>query len=696
MAEIPQLKEAYPVIKPPAASSEAEGFESFAKTLASFAQKEAETAVTLNKEKSDTMYMNSVANAEQAKKDAQAQLIEHPENAEKIMEHASMNMDQIKNEAYVNDRDRARLNKFIQLSQGDVKLEGVKARVQQNRLTASMQHYLNWPDQLKAYSSVLLSDPKQAEILHDKMISSLKGLVATRVLTPYQAAQSLKDMSGMVDASNQWLEGLKDAGLSARDYHTLASSPITGIDDNSASPMNQDTAWFVDHHMADTSLKGVISSLYNHGYPDFQVFHNLQPAQRDHAIQVMHGVQMADGMINSGESFPMIQSTLKSLNDHEGTLNTQQEATRTSLKTYVNDLEHGNYLNVIQRTAAGNGIIRNYLDKDAAIRGMAIDDAQKAQLLTQNKNNMVDQAIAYGHATHTPEQYIQPIPKADVVAVEDAFKLGNDPAQALSIMGQYSHQNRLYLAQAMKNPNQRMVMQTLAILPNNTPPDQMIDFVAANQEGRPDMTKDLKDTQSLNGKLAAQVYANLSPQLKFIQQNYPNEESGVLQNAMLQTSIKYAKYLAQKNMNPGLAEKGFFSASPIKTFSAQSAQIYQNAYQPMTGSNYVVNPNQLDIPLTRYQLDHLADYVVDKGYEILHKGGVTNSDLMANNPLTMRVSPTGSVQAVDGDNNVIYSEPLTWSYIQHSALETIQKRNARIKARKEAYPTSLVPLRPLE
>ena len=120
--------------------------------------------------------------------------------------------------------------------------------------------------------------------------------------------------------------------------------------------------------------------------------------------------------------------------------------------------------------------------------------------------------------------------------------------------------------------------------------------------------------------------------------------------------------------------------------------MYANAYQPLTGSNYVVNPGQLDIPLSKYQLDHLADYVVNKGYDVLMKGGVHNSDLMANNPLTMRVSPTGSVQAVDGDNNVIYSEPLTWSYLNHSVLETIQKKNARIKAAKEAYPKNIVPL----
>lgn len=692
MAETPQLKEAHPILNAQRVSSEGEGFENFAKTLASFAQKEAETTIQLNKEKSDTMYMNSVANAEQAKKDAQAQLLEHPENASNIMQHSQENLDQIKNEAYVNEHDRSKLGKYIAGAQGDVKLDAVKTQVQQNRLTASMQHYLNWPDQLKAYSDALNSNPDQADQLHDKMINSLKGLVATRVLTPYQASQSLKDMGGMVDASHQWLQAIKDAGLTARDYHTLASAPISGIADNSSSPMNQDTAWFVEHHMADTSLKGVVSSIYNHGFPDFDVFHSLQPAQRDHAIQVMHGVQVADGIVNSGESFPMVQATLKSLDDHAGTLNSQQEATRNSLKTYVNDLSHGNYLNVIQRTAAGNGIIRSYLDKDAAIRGMAIDDAQKSQLLIQNKNNMVDQAVAYGHGTHTPEQYIQPIPKADVVAVQDAFKAGNDPAQALSIMGQYTKQNRLYLAQAMKNPDQRMVMQTLAILPDNVPAQQMLDFVAANQEGRPDMTKDLKDNSKLGGLLAKQIYGNLGPQLKFIQQNYPAEEAGILQNSMIQTSIKYAKYLGQKDLNPGLAEKGFLASSPMKNYASQASQMYSTAYQPMSGSNYVVNPGQLDIPLSKYQLDHLADYVVSKGYDTLMNGGVKNTDIMSNNPLTMRVSPTGSVQAVDGDNNVIYSEPLTWSYLNHSILETIQKKNARIKARKEAYPEKIVSL----
>lgn len=686
--DIPQIQDTQPVLQVQKNESLADGYEAFGKTLGAIANAAGDKAQEMATDQSQAMYINSVANVEQLKTGAQMRMLENPGQAQKIYEQTQSMMDEVKTSAYVNSKDRTKLNAYISGAQDDVALKATATSVKQNQLEAAFTHYENWPEQLKAYNQALLTDHDKAEQLKTAMISTLHGLVATQAITPVQAANSMKSMTDMVAVAADHYRMYGNPNTTAKDFHTVTSNPLSqGGDSGGAAPINQSTAWMVDNSNSDMSFQGVLSDINQRVLPNPQAFDSLTKDQRDHAILAMQGTQVADGYIKSGEPFPSIVKAYDTLNTKGNTLSYRDSATRSALEQYINSLKGGNYLGVMNRDPQGSAILNDFISRNDAINNtFAYNPTGKQSALLQNKNDMVNAAVAWGDGRHIPREYVQPISQGDVANVENGFKLGTNPANVLAILGTYNKQNQTYVAQAMKNPDQRLVVQAVSLSPDTIKVQDKLDFIAANQEGRATSVKGLT-TETKDKEIYSRVYTALAPQIQMLGQHYDREQAPIMQNSMINTTVKYAKYLAQLDNNSAMEDKSTFmvGTQSWKQYVDKAASIYQNSFTQVSSTNYSVNPNQLPLPLNRGQMDMLASYAINKGQEYL-KAGRQNYEYesaLSRNPLKMVLSPTNDLQAVDGSGKVYFSTPFSTKLLgiaQHDAEQREAERKKIIGA----------------
>lgn len=670
--KIPQFEDSQPIISPTKVNSSASGYDAMARTLGAISQKAGETAEGIAADESQSMYVNSVANAEQVKTKAQELMLEHPDMTQKIASSAQTQLDSIKTGAYVNQGDRNKLTSYLSETNDDIQLKAVENQVKQGQLGAALTHYENFPDFMKAYSNAAATNHDQAETLRTSMLNNLRNLVATGALTPEQAGTEVKAMSAVTDGASRLHQWTGDSDMTAQDYHTANASPLNDNKSDPGAPIEGNTKWLVDYYSGDKSMQGVLADINKRMMPSPEAIMSLTPAQNAQALETMHGAMVADGLINSAQPFPAIEKAYQQLNERGRTLSYQEQGTRNALGTYIKDLKNGDYLSVMSETPAGNAVMERFNQRNAAIQNLSVSDDRKSQLMMQNQNSMVNDSVAYGQAHHIPAEYIQPIPASDVAIVKNAFNLGSDPATLLTTLGKYSKQNQAYVAQAMKDPKQAMVVQAVS-LANNTSNQDKVDFIAANQTGRVYLNKDFKGAIHDN-TLMNQIAANLSPQMRLLQANHDTQDAPTLQNAMLDNTLNYSKFLAQKNNDMTMAN--------WKDYVSKASTIYNDAYQQRSGTNWIVNDSQLPANLSDGQLDTLAAYAVDEGNNYL-KNGRSDSEYQqqnSKNPLKMIITGSGDVQAVDGSGRVAFTSPFSTNMM---ALAEKRKKERDLERQKQ-------------
>ena len=680
MSEIPRYKDSNPIVELTAVASSAQGYEAFAKTLGAIGEHAQKESETIQGEHSNAMYINSIAQSQKVKTDAEIRMLKNPGQSAKIASQTAEQLDSIQQNAYVNSKDRSRLKANVGEFKNTVALKAAATQVNQSQNEAAFTHYANWHDQLQAYKDMLVQDPAKAEHMHNAMVSNLHSLVSIGALTPHEAGSSIKDMQAVVTDSHDMLEYMQYAQsggeVNAKQYQTLASSPLSNMPANPGSPVNENTAWLVEQHNSDRTFQGLKAAIANNKLLP-QAFAAATATQRQEALLMMQGAREADGMINSGEPFPAMEKEFAALNESHRVLSYRETGRRDRLASYLNDMKSGNYLSAITKTPMGNGMMQNFNMKNEAINNSPITDEQKAQQLQQNKNNLVDAAISYGEGHHMPEQYVQPIPAQDVAVMQNAFKLGQDPAAAVQVLRSYSPQNQLYAANALKDPKQRVTMQTVALAGTHITDQEAQDFIAAQQDGRSRKEIDFASQKEVgDDTLINAVNTNIIDATKVINSQYDSATASVLNRNLVEAGMNYAKYISEK--------KGQFSVKDNSTWDSSknvkdSAALINRAYAPMTGANYIVNKNQVDI--TQPEMDNVAQWAINQGNNYLKKH-VSEADYIGirdRGDLTVSVTPKGTLQAKDVYGNVYFSTIFTSNLAAHAAVE-VKKENNRIEA----------------
>lgn len=692
MAEIPQLQDTQPILQAQTPSTKSTGYDALAKVLGEIAKEAGKQAGEIEKEHSKSMMVNSVANVEQLKTSAQMQLLEHPDQAVQVSQNMQKATDMVKQAAFVNEGDRAKLNYYSSIANDSVALMATKSAVHQSQLMAEYTHYGNWIAQVKVHDELLMKDPEAADKYRAAMIGSLKNLVQTGVITPHAAAAQIKSLSERVDVQREWVQRFKDGDVSAEEYHRMHSSLLPKSQQEiAASPVNESTAWMVNTHNSDRSFQGALSDVYKHLTPNLQTYYNMEPSQRDHIALAMEGVKVADGLINSGTPLPTIQNVYDDLNQKNRVLNYKETGLRNSIGQYLHRINTGDYLGAIESTPGGAAILHDYTNRNIAISNSAMSNEDKTKYTLDNMNNMVNGAIAYGYGHHFTPTQIQPIPKSIVANMEQAFKVGQDPSIILQTIGQFREENRPWLGNAMKKPSQKVVVNTVSLAGNFSKPTDLLEYIASNQDGRtfqnveanqeggvygqPGTKQDkIKHTDPiLSGLLVSQT--SFQNAMAVVRSQYDQINTQQIQDQLVKTSLNYVKYMAE--------QKGDFSMQNRDEYIQRASSLIANAYPKISGTNYIANPRQLN--LTPAEMDVLAVYAIDQGQNYL-KAGFKESvyeTAFDRNRLKMTLSPTNEVMAVDGNNVVYWHAPFSANLMGAATSHDRKQRADAEKLQKE-------------
>ena len=673
--EFPQFQETQPVLKAPQVNSSAQGYEAFAKTLGALSGATAEKAASLAQDESSAMYLNHVANAEQVKTSAQIQMLEHPDQAAHISELTEKTLDSIKESSFVNSKDRSKLDAYLSGVNDDVRLKATVTEVRQRQHETAYTYFANSADKQKAYYNALLHNPELAEQLSDAHGKELQGMVSLGALTPIQAYGELKQYSALTDKARRHMEYLKLAGqdgeVNALDYHKATGNPTDNTPQTGA-PINGDTQWLMTHHAADMSFAGLKADTID-GRFNAEAFDNASPAQQDEVLLQMGGVNDANAMINSGEPFPKIQKAYNDLTQKHEVLSYRDQGKRDRLAKYINELSNGNYLQVMAQTPAGDAILQNYNSRNSAIENSAMSEADKAAQHIRNKDSMIDNAVAYGQAHHIPDEYIQPIPAPEIAVVQNAFKVGQDAGAALEILKSYSPRNQMYVANAMKNPREKVVMQTIALAGANMTDADSRNFIAANQDGRGYAALALTpENKATADYIKDSINVSIKDSLKVIAAQNNTQDGVTLNSALINAGMNYAKFISEKNQEFTMQQdSGFFSS--VENIS-KTAELINRAYKPLSGANYIVNANQ--VKLTQREMDNIAQVAIDeaKDYVRSNVSPANFAALESQTSLTVSVTPTNMIQVKDSTDKIWYSEPMTSDTSTYAAHKIYKKR----------------------
>lgn len=673
MAEsrLPQLEEG-PTFTPQKISSHAEGAEAFAEVLGKLSNDTSQEIVKENNQKSATMYAASLAEARHVENQAEIDALRNPDQSGVIAQHATEAIEQIKSNAFVNRADRAKLNPYLDSNIDKIKLNAAKNEVTQARLMGAYTHYANWPAQVQSYQDAVQQDAANgthyAEDMHAAYMQQLKGLVASRTITPLEAANSLQDLHGAVDMAAEHLELYGKENVSARDYHTIKSNPLeTNPTEHRGAPVDEGTQWMIDHHNADFSVQGIISGLYEHKLPPMNQYDALKPQDRLHVRQIVHGIREGDGYINSEAPIPQLQSVFEDLNRKDQALSWRQQGLRNRLGVYLERLKSRDYLEAISSAPAGGHILLNYHERQAALQNAPISEEQRNNFLLQNKNDMAKSAIAYGFARHFPTDLIQPIDKSDILNMEAGFSVNGDPRQVLNVVNSYDTQMKPWVAQALKDPKQRVIVNTVALGGNIAPSDK-IDLIAANQTGRDysvvneSLTKGMSDHN-----IGTLLQTKLEDTFKVIGSTHNAQDAQVLKNEVVNAGLNYAKFLATKNND--------YVFPDWAKYTDKVAEVISAAYPKLSNSNYVVNGNLVK-EYNQYHTDALALYAVTQGEQYLQRGQDRSwiGRAFDVNPLRMEIRQDGHVSAVDSYGTVYWSAPMSPKLVADAILFSNKKK----------------------
>lgn len=685
MAKIPRYEDTTPILNAPAIRSGAEGYDAFAKTLASISSVAAKEAVKIQSEKSNSMYLSSLSNMEQLKTSAQELMLQDPTNAAKHIETMQESVNTVLANSYVNDTDRQKLKYFASKLNDDMELEGVKTEVKQGQIAAEFEHYKNWPSQLNLLSQAALDpDHSKFESLSASMNENIKNLVLTHALTALQGKAQLETMSAAVDAAHDVYDLVNSARKqTAANYHTAMASPFDPDKTKNVNyPVDENTRWLTNYHLQDRTFEGVIDALYDHNM-DQEAIAKLTSHQRQEVRSVYNGIRMADGLIDSNTSLPLIKSRLEDLENHGGH---EAVAERKALKRYVNDIENGNSQELMARTALGGQIVQKFTATQAFLDNkLKMTDPSNTEeikninaAIAKNKNNYVNESVALADAKHWP--VVSPIPKTDLALVENGFSSKGDAAlnatQAYKTMSQYDKRNQIYFADQVSDPKKKVVLQTIAL--GNQTDGEKIDFIAANQD-RKYQELDAKTNQAGDSYLRNQVNVVLGDAIKVISaQNHP-ANANILNEHLIGASVNYAKYLSEKAGRFALEKDGIISTYDSGSNIANVKRFIKAAYDPISGANYVINRKQID--LTDKQMQGVAAYAIQRGEEYLraHMSEAQFIQLKGQAPLSATITPTNILIAKDGMGNIAFREPLTGDLVAHAEEEVAKTEKKKRK-----------------
>jgi len=700
--EFAQLNEATP-FQPVTPNDKSAGYDALSEAFGKIA-KGAETQVeTMQKEKSTDQLMSANSMLGQVSTQAKLQMMQDstPENVANVMKNWQTTADSLKTSTALNREDKLKLNQLIDTQSNALLLHGATVSTANIKTQKKMTYFDELSGNLDNLKNLMQTGKyEEAEALGQSMYQNARNMHDMGVLTGSQFIAQQKAIGTLLDHAKALHGAIShNADLTAKDYHDLHSWPFStnGGDATTLSqkPADENTSHMIQMHLDDQSFRGQTAAAVKYGTTDPEALMNLPSHQQLAVISTAQGAQDAQNYMKANTSWPQFVAEYNRLKAQPSdSLNSYEKGKLDHMNYIIENLNHGNYVQIVGDTVKGAQNNQQFQVNASAINdggvynpNNPVDAAKQEAANVKNLNDYVSGNVAIGVASHYPNEWIKPFHPQFIKPITDSFVAGADPTNAIKAMTVTTPANKAYLVNSMPNLQQQEVMRIVSLAGNNTPPGFLKDWIVANQKGQdysPLKVDGLKDA-----KLRASIESNLGDVLQYMYRNGnattmvgqqinnpggdPILQSGQARQAgFIEASMNYIKKKAIENQD--------YAMSNADTYVSDLKRNIGTTHDLVTGWNYQFNNKNLDMKLTKEEADAVAQSAMTHALDRV-KQNHTEAEYQSaldSNPLFMTIDQYNNIVVTDTKSkSVIYHMPFNASFV-HAAVE--ERKRMKIKS----------------
>jgi hypothetical protein len=666
------FREDFPIQGSVPIADASKGFEAGAQALGDAAKVLGKKAESMAEEKSNFMLLDANNMAEDLKTSTKIAIKQNPDQAESILNSYNQTAASIKQNAYVNNTDRAKLDSLMNTDNNELRLTAAGETIRIQKRNADIKLWAGYPTAMKSIQQAIDSgDMDLAKSLSDNLVTNFKNAAYSDVATPQQFANVVNSVGMLYDRANELHKLAMNPNADAQQFHRLYPTPFDNDStDNHSLPVNQTTKYLQQDSMNDRTMSGVEQSILNDRQIPFSV-----AASKDEnfakTLSWLQGRNEAKSLIDSGNKFK-IDGRMADL-DTRIIKTPSEEMEYKYLKQYQQRLLHGDSQALMAETPMGSQIVQSFNDRLNAIKVGGYNPGESQKLTRDAYNNFVDNSIAYWDAQHVDPRLNQPIPPEIVAPMAQAFQPGGDANVALERLGYLDkYSSKAYAARAMPDPISRETMQTIALADNSVGvrPEWKRSLIEAQQ---PMVLKEMTLEKGDVSKIRTELATEMSDIMTYLSIGTTKDDP---------RSQAFLDMATNKVMYDGI-KKGDLSLSNRDAYIKDFVDNARLAYNVTSGLTNTANLNQLGISQTDwgYISRHEQNEVYKTLYQITSKSEIEAA--VDRNPLVTVLTPTNHVVVMDSYGNVLSNHPYSDKLRMKSVRDLSAEDTETIKRQKE-------------
>lgn len=648
--EFAQYKDEEPILRDVTPNDRSKGQEATAKSFGTMAELAFKKGNDLEEDASATQLVSATVQAHRYKTYIENHIESDPTNAKTYYEKGREGLDSIKNNAYVNSKDRAKLGYHIGELDDSLNQYSVKTQVNMTRKQAGFNFAQGFPDWLNSYFEIAGKNPEEAGKMREDMGKTLNGLYLMGAIDQRQVFSYLKAIHQQSESAHNFLKMADNGDATAKDLHKeINKNPVISRDSaiNNVAPPEGNTDYLQTHYTNDLTRQGVEADAYNLRIPNVGAWGKLKDADQNKSLLIHDGAAEARSNINSGAlNYYTAGEKYNELNSKKR--NPIEDGEHYQYKLFFDSLKNGYSYQYYADSPEGRKNIRDWTESKAALNNDVMTNEYKQEQGAFIDNEAAFKSLSWMRARQIPANLSHPVGAQVIDPIEAGFRVDGDINGIFNSLNYHAPQIQGYIAQGLKDTKDQVVYNWLSLMHDNMKNKSNIDqvsFVLANQKGvtfpNINLGTDPSVVDAKTKKMQGLINVGLKPQFSLLKYQVDPEHFRDIQTASQQAILNYAKQQATLD--------GDLSMSNYNKYIQKGLELVNQGYDMRTGSNYIVNAKQL--PLDNSQLNELAFYVTSKGYDKLR--GYREEDKGSNrpefgiNPLLMTVSNTQDVMAVD-------------------------------------------------
>jgi|GEM_PF-2450235 len=651
-----------PVIQAPQTNSASKGLNNIAQTLGMIAGRTMEKSIDYASAASKSNLIQTHSMIQDVEANSKLEMFKSPNHSAEIARNAHASIEQIKHNSKLNGGDRSQLNSSADSMVRDLNLSASEKEITLGRMQAKYASLTAFGNTSQTIIQKLFRDPEQADQFIEDQYESIRGQVASGVLTPTEALSLHKQMQGQVEVAQKVAQKMHEGKLTASHASALHAMDTAKIPmSNAGLPIDHHTAMNSGHYSSQLTLKDIKSQYASGAIPSVDDVIKLKPNEVDGVINYGEGAILATGDINSTKDFNVLRKRVDHLKAKpEKTL--QEEGYLHRLSTFMNDTEQpGFYTSYVTGTPEGARMWRDHNDRQVTINdSVPFGDAEqqahtKYQQSVDNLNDLISKTNAVGIGMNYPDDRRQPIPEQYAKPIRDSFASGADVRGAINNMRMLSTENRVYAMNLFpKEPRKQLTVYAAGLLGNGGDERFVTQLMLSQQDNilsqgeigktaqehyaQLDTSKDGYSDKKLEAKISPQL-SQFSPWLRM------QPGGGAVVNGQVEAAKRYVKFMAAQNNDYKMEHVDSY----IKDFTTNM----EAAYKVEQGSNYSLDKN--NVPLEKNEMQVLTGHALNVAKQkVIEAVGPANArNVWDTSAPSLVSSPGGRIMVVDSNGLVI-------------------------------------------